>query len=109
MDSNLWTIAGAKRKDYWESHKSTVLACFKVCEMEGHQWIYNERLLHVMEEQSGKYYKNKKPPSNSPSLLDLDSKKTKEGVCPKCRGTGWMPSPLQPGRVRECECTTTSV
>ena len=81
MDSSLWTIAGAKRKDFWDSHKATVLACFKVCEMEGHQWIYNERLLSVMEEQSSKYHR-KKPPrdsaSDSLSVLDVDSKTIKE-------------------------------
>jgi hypothetical protein len=49
MDSNLWTIAGAKRKDFWDAQSSIVLACFKVREMDGHQWIYNDRLLHSME------------------------------------------------------------
>ena len=28
--------------------------------------------------------------------------------CDFCLGTGWKPSELQPGRVRECHCTTTN-
>jgi len=49
LDSNLWSIAGAKRRDFWESHKAAVLACFKVREMEGQSWLYNERMLHTIE------------------------------------------------------------
>jgi len=79
MDSNLWTIAGARRRDFWESHKSAVLACFKVREMEGHRWIYNERLLSVMEVQSKKYRKKPRESlSISPEDFVVDLSKSKE-------------------------------
>lgn len=84
MDSNLWTIAGAKRRDFFESHKSAVLACFKVREMEGHQWLYNDRLLSVMEDQSEKYFRRAgkgRSPSPSPSKFQEDFKETGEEVC----------------------------
>jgi hypothetical protein len=68
MDSNLWTIAGAKRRDFFESHKSAVLACFKVREMEGHQWLYNDRLLSVMEDQSQKFLRRTNGTTRSLSL-----------------------------------------
>lgn len=81
MDSNLWTIAGAKRRDFFESHKSAVLACFKVREMEGHQWLYNDRLLSVMEDQSKKYYRRAgAKTSPSPSVFQEDITKTGEEV-----------------------------
>jgi hypothetical protein len=108
MDSSLWKIAGARRRDFWDSHKSAVLACFKVCEMEGHQWIYNERLLYVMGEQSNKYKKKsgRDSASLSPSVLDVDSKKAKDN-CFQCKGTGTHGSLSRPGVVVRCECLST--
>jgi hypothetical protein len=112
LDENLWRIAGAHSRPMWEAHKGEVMACFKSLHDDGKDWIYNERLLKVMEKQSDSYRK-KRPPgesqSVSPSRFDVDSKKTKEEICPKCRNTGWRASGLQPGRMKECECITTSV
>jgi hypothetical protein len=88
MDSNLWTIAGARRKDYWDAHGACVLACFKVREMEGHRWIYNERLLSVMEMQSRKYRRTPRDSalSISPHNLDVDVGSKEGKVCSKaCR------------------------
>jgi hypothetical protein len=83
LDENLWKIAGAHSRPMWESHKGAVMACFKIRQCDGIEEIYNERLLSVMEEQSGKYHR-KKPPgerqSNSPSRFDVDSRKTKEEI-----------------------------
>lgn len=81
LDSNLWTIAGAKRSDFWESHKACVLACFKVREMEGQSWIYNERLLHTLEVQYSRR-KRRKTEGGTPlpfnSLSDFSEKERKE-------------------------------
>lgn len=114
MDSSLWTIAGARRNDFWESHKSAVLACFKVREMEGHQWIYNERLLSVMEEQSLKIKQKRSPPSDSVSVLEVVSKEKKGAVrklspkldCEKCSGTGWIAHKSHPGKEYQCACAS---
>lgn len=51
LDSDLWKLAGAMRKDFFDSHKSVVLACFKTKEIDGEPWIYNERLLKTIEDQ----------------------------------------------------------
>lgn len=86
LDSNLGTIAGAKRSDFWETHKSRVLACFKVCLMDGEQWIFNPRLLKTLEEQTQKIEKKqrRKIPlrvsiSDSPALSIYESFPRKEG------------------------------
>jgi hypothetical protein len=51
MSSNLWSIAGAKRKDFWESHKSRLLACFEVREMvDGKKLLFYPPLVALIEE-----------------------------------------------------------
>jgi len=54
-DGRLWTLAGAHSKQYWDSHAGLVLACFKVARLDGHEWIYNQKLLDVLTEQQAKY------------------------------------------------------
>ena len=66
LDGSLWRIAGAHSRSMWGAHNAAVMACFKIRQYDGKDWIYNERLLSVMEEQSGKYYRKKDPASNSP-------------------------------------------
>jgi hypothetical protein len=54
-DGQLWTLAGAHSRQYWETHAALVLACFKVAEFDGHRWIYNQKLLDVLQEQQEKH------------------------------------------------------
>jgi len=54
----LWELAGAHRRDFWELHKSAVMACFKTRTIDGTEWIYNERLLHTIEHQHRKLSKS---------------------------------------------------
>lgn len=67
LDGSLWRIAGAHSRAMWDSHCAAVMACFKIRQYDGRDWIYNDRLLSVLEEQSGKYYR-KKPPRESASI-----------------------------------------
>ncbi len=93
LDESLWRIAGAHSRPMWEAHKGEVLACFKIREYDGKDWIYNERLLSVMEEQSGKYYRKKTDgTSSSPVVSDFDSgSKSSNGVCPVHGDVGRTP------------------
>ena len=50
--SNLWTIAGAKRRDFWESHKSRVLACFEVRDVDGTEYLCFPPLLKLINQQA---------------------------------------------------------
>ena len=54
----LWELAGAHRRDFWDLHKSAVMACFKTRTIDGTEWIYNERLLHTIEHQHRKLSKS---------------------------------------------------
>jgi len=54
LDGQLWMLAGAHTKQYWEHHSGLVLACFKVCEFDGQRWIYSEPLMKVLNEQTYK-------------------------------------------------------
>jgi len=56
-DGQLWMLAGAHSRQYWETHAALVLACFKVAEFDGHPWIFNQKLLDVLHEQQDKHEK----------------------------------------------------
>jgi len=56
-DGQLWMLAGAHSRQYWETNAALVLACFKVAEFDGHQWIFNQKLLDVLKEQQAKHTK----------------------------------------------------
>jgi hypothetical protein len=66
--SNLWTIAGAKRSDFWESHKSRVLARFEVREMDGTRMLCFPPLVAIIGQQSRKLRKPRSSLSLSLSL-----------------------------------------
>lgn len=83
LDGNLWRIAGAHNRPMWDNHKTEVMACFKSCQIDGIEMIYNERLLHVMQRQSGKYRKSRDSLSISPENLDVDFDFKEEKVCSK--------------------------
>ncbi len=56
-DGQLWGLAGAHSKQHWDSHAGLVLACFQRHEFDGHEWIYNQKLLDVLTEQQEKHAK----------------------------------------------------
>lgn len=103
LDKNLWRLAGARSEQFFNGKNAAVLACFSRSEIEGETWVFSERLVCTLEEQVVKLSKTKPPPSNS-SSVSKDLRKTKEENCQKCGGSGWTPSQIQPGRVKECEC-----
>jgi hypothetical protein len=83
VDGNLWKIAGAHSLPMWENHNRRVMACFKIRHDDGTQWLYNVRLLAVMEDQSQKYLRRSGgavSPSTSPDEFRSNSKKTGEEV-----------------------------
>jgi len=51
ITSNLWSIAGAKRSDFFDSHKSRLLACFEVRKVGGKEVIYFPPLIQSMRRQ----------------------------------------------------------
>jgi len=51
ITSNLWSIAGAKRSDFFESHKSRLLACFEVRKVGGKEVLYFPPLIESMRKQ----------------------------------------------------------
>ena len=54
LDGRLWALAGSHSRQYWDNHSALVLECFKVAEFDGHEWIYSESLLKVLNEQTYK-------------------------------------------------------
>lgn len=72
LDAMLWKRAGAHCRAYWDNHKAPVMAAFKVRAIDGLEWIYNDKLLRVLEEQSGKYYRKKNGSLISPVLSEVD-------------------------------------
>lgn len=113
-DGNLWMLAGARSKHFFEKNSAAVMARFKVRQFEGQDWIYNSTMLSVLEEQSTKY-RRKKPPggsqSISPSDLGLKKSETREKVskkfnsnCEHCHGTGKRILRAHPGKFVECWC-----
>jgi hypothetical protein len=52
LDGSLWRLAGARTKQFFDQESAVVLACFKRIQMDGRDWIYNERLLTVLQEQA---------------------------------------------------------
>lgn len=98
LDGSLWRVAGAHSKAMWDNHKAAVMACFKIRTDDGRDWIYNDRLLNVMEEQSVKYRKNpKSPPKSKTENRDIescflekrDSSVSKCGLHPESGRTPW--------------------
>src|SRR6266496_5198429 len=51
ITSNLWSIAGAKRSDFFESHKSRLLACFEVRKVGEKEVLYFPALIELIVKQ----------------------------------------------------------
>lgn len=84
LDGRIWMLAGAHSKAMWEQHKAAVMACFKVRDFDGQSWLYNNRLLSVMENQSEKYLRKNNGASShsySPSQNLKSKTKPREEVC----------------------------
>jgi hypothetical protein len=86
LDGNLWRIAGAHSRAMWDQHSAAVMACFKSRQIDGTEWIYNQRLLSTMEEQDTKFLRGKRVggslPSKSPSKNSLNSKEEERTTTP---------------------------
>lgn len=72
LDERLWALAGAHRREMWEQHNSAVMACFKTRTFDGLVWIYNERLLRTIEEQT----------SRSKSMIGNKNAANRKKQCP---------------------------
>jgi hypothetical protein len=55
LDAQLWRLAGSHNRRFYDQHAAVVMACFKIREFGGRRWIYNERLLTVLQEQDVKH------------------------------------------------------
>jgi hypothetical protein len=55
VTERLWELAGAHRREMWNLHSQEVMACFKTRTFDGKLWMYNDRLLKELAEQSDKY------------------------------------------------------
>jgi len=55
LDGQLWRVAGARTAQFWNNQNAAVMACFKIRQFDGQDWLYNSPLLKVMEKQSTKY------------------------------------------------------
>jgi hypothetical protein len=53
-DVHLWRLANARTKQFFDREKAVVMACFKRIEDGEKFWIYNERMLTVIKEQTQK-------------------------------------------------------
>lgn len=51
LDANLWMLAGARTKSFWETHGGLVVSCFKVKDENGEQWLCHSGLLSFIEGQ----------------------------------------------------------
>jgi len=70
--SNLWRVAGARRPDFWESHKSNVLARFNSQEMDGRQMLWFPPRLEIIHNGSEKLRNYRA--RNAHSLTGIDPK-----------------------------------
>ncbi len=115
LDENLWRIAGAHSRPMWEAHKAEVMACFESLHDDGRAWIYNQRLLSVMQEQTGKYRKRSgtspsaqrepyTPRDGALSSTSPPRNYIKAEVCNTCGGEGRVrrDSRLPGPRTRPC-------
>ena len=79
LDGDLWRLANARTKQFFERENAVVMACFRRREITGEVWIYNERLLRTLEDQESKFYRRAGPkkPSSSPSPSDCSEEESK--------------------------------
>lgn len=54
-DGQIWRLAGAHSKAFFVKESAGVMACFEVVEIDGQQWIYNQKVLQVLEKVKRKY------------------------------------------------------
>jgi len=75
ISSDVWKVAGAKRSDYWDDHKSRVLACFNVRPIDGIEYLCFPPLLDLLNRQRNDLQKWR---ARSHSLTGVDSKNQKQ-------------------------------
>lgn len=82
LDGQLWRLAGARSQIFFDQESARVMACFKVRQFDGLDWIYNPKLLSVMEDQSTKY-RRRAPPLLSPVFSGFDLGKSTSKAKPE--------------------------
>ena len=109
LDGQLWRLAGARSRTFFEQENARVMACFRIRQFDGLDWIYNQKLLSVLEDQSNKY--RRKSSLISPVLSDFDlgrstSKPTSKAKeqCKRCSGKGYFELNAHPGKSAYCDC-----
>lgn len=83
LDGQLWRLAGARSREFFDRENARVMACFKIRQFDGLEWIYNQKLLSVMEDQSNKYRKRSSLISPVFSDVDFGKSTSKEKSKPK--------------------------
>lgn len=51
LDSQLWTLAGAHSRRYWDANNGLVLAAFQIATLDGEQWLVHRELKNFIEER----------------------------------------------------------
>lgn len=127
LNENLWRLAGARSKQFFERENAVVLACFEGREIEGEAWVCSGRLVRTLEEQAQKY--RKKVDGFAPSIERFPKKALSASLglgsqvlsrekpelreepdkhCQKCGGTGvWIHGAHK--REVTCHCRTMKV
>jgi len=78
---DLWRLAGARRSDFWESHKSSVLAGWKREEIDGIGWLHFPPLLTIINEGIAKLQNYRARSTHSLTGVDLKNQKQNQSEC----------------------------
>jgi hypothetical protein len=70
FDGQLWILAGAHSKQYWDANAGLVLASFKIAEIDGRTWIVHENLISVIKEHKPSSQSKQKKRAYAVSSLD---------------------------------------
>jgi hypothetical protein len=73
LTQGLWELAGASSEGFFKKESVLVMQCFKAQEIDGREWIYNERLLLTLKEQSEKVEKKRVKHNPQISLTSISA------------------------------------
>lgn len=71
LTSDLWRIAGAHNREYFEKHSSAVLACFSRATMADREVIFFPPLIELIRTQLAKIYRENTHPVHSSDFLQF--------------------------------------
>lgn len=71
LTSDLWRIAGAHNREYFEKHSSAVLACFSRAMMAGGEVIFYPPLIEIIRSQLAKIHRENTRPIHSLDSLQF--------------------------------------